>query len=201
MTVKQQHEKIVRFVFLSFLIAIVTVLQLFASSVTVFETSFSLVLIPIALGAIVLGPMAGGILGLLFGFIVLMAGITGTDFFTATLFQNAPFITSLLCLGKGTLAGIATGLMYKLVRKKSEFAAIVAAAATTPIVNTGLFAFGSLFLKKTLEANFQPDGVSFLYFLFIIIIGINFLVEFAVNLIFSPALVRVVTVIKKQFTK
>ena len=201
MTVKQQHEKIVRFVFLSFLIAIVTVLQLFASSVTVFETSFSLVLIPIALGAIVLGPMAGGILGLLFGFIVLMAGITGTDFFTATLFQNAPFITSLLCLGKGMLAGIATGLMYKLVRKKSEFAAIVAAAATTPIVNTGLFAFGSLFLKKTLEANFQPDGVSFLYFLFIIIIGINFLVEFAVNLILSPALVRVVTVIKKQFTE
>ena len=201
MTVKQQHEKIVRFVFLAFLIAIVTVLQLFASSVTVFETSFSLVLIPIALGAIVLGPMAGGILGLVFGFIVLMAGITGTDFFTATLFQNAPFITSLLCLGKGTLAGIATGLMYKLVRKKSEFAAIVAAAATTPIVNTGLFAVGSLFLKKTLEANFQPDGVSFLYFLFIIIIGINFLVEFAVNLIFSPALVRVVTVIRKQFTK
>ena len=201
MTVKQQHQKIVHFVFLAFLIAIVVVLQLFASAIPLGQTQFSLVLIPIALGAMILGPMAGGILGFIFGFIVLMAGITGTDFFTATLFQNAPFITSLLCLGKGTLAGIATGLVYKLIQKKSEFAAIIAAAATTPIVNTGLFAFGSLFLKKTLEANFQPDGVSFLYFIFIIIIGINFLVEFAVNLIFSPALVRVVAVIKKQFTK
>ncbi|MBO5790541.1 MAG: ECF transporter S component [Clostridia bacterium] len=201
MTVKEQHEKIVRLVFLAFLIAIVVVLQLFASAIPLGQTQFSLVLIPIALGAMILGPMAGGILGFVFGFIVLMAGITGTDFFTATLFQNAPFITSLLCLGKSTLAGVATGWVYKLLQGKNPFVATVCAAATTPIVNTGLFAFGSLFLKKVLEANFQPEGTSFLYFLFIIIIGINFLVEFGVNLVFSPALVRVVEVIKKQFSK
>lgn len=198
MTVKEQHVKVVRLVFFAFLLSLVVVLQLFSGAITIGITSFSLVLMPIALGAMVLGPLAGGVLGLAFGLIVLMCGITGTDTFTATLFQNAPVITALICIGKGTLAGVATGYVYRLLRTKNEKLATVLAAGTTPLVNTGLFAFGSIFVKDVLESKFQPEGVSFLYYLFIVIIGINFLVELGVNLVLSPALFRVIRVIEQE---
>ena len=65
-------------------------------------------------------------------------------------------------------------------------------------LNTGIFAIGSLFLRGTLEANFVGEGVNIFYFLFVGLIGINFLVEFSVNMIAAAALCRVVRVVEKH---
>ena len=192
------REKTVRLVTLGFLIALVVVLQVWGSGIKVGQTSFSLVLIPIAVGAMLLGPSAGALLGFVFGLITLIAGITAVDPFTNILFQEAPVITSLICLGKGTAAGFGAGWAYRLVAKRNEFAAAFCAAAAAPLLNTGLFAFGSLFVRKILEQNFMPEGTSFFFFLFVGIIGVNFLVEFSVNMIVTPALHRIVKVAGKQ---
>lgn len=191
-------KKTLKMVQLAFLLALVIVLQLFGSSVKIGPTSFSLVLIPIAVGGILLGKGAGAFLGFVFGLITLIAGITGTDVFTQILFQDHPFLTSLVCLGKGAAAGFGAGAIYQLLKNKQKFVAVFSAAAVAPILNTGLFILGALLMSDTLSANFVADGSTVIYFLVIGCAGINFIVEFLVNLVVSPGLYQAVNAISKR---
>lgn len=187
---------------LAILLALVVVLQTALGSVKIGATSFSLVLIPIVLGGILYGAWAGAFLGFVFGFITLIYGITGADYFTMVLFQAQPVATTLLCILKGATAGFAAGALYKEISKKHEYAAVFTAAAAAPVVNTGLFIVGALcFFKNTLNANFVAQGSTLIYFLFIGCAGVNFLVEFAVNLIAAPSLYRVYHIINGKRKK
>ena len=196
-----KNKNISRMVQLAILLAVVVVLQCFLGSIRVGATSFSVVLVPIVVGAIILGPAAGAFLGFAFGLVVLIYGITGQDAFTNLLFQTHPVFTSIICLGKGAAAGWGAGMLYKLLEKISPFLASVAAAASAPVLNTGLFILGGLTLVRgTLEANLAAFGAdSVVVFLVIGCAGVNFLVEFLVNLVLSPAIYRIVTVVKHKF--
>ena len=198
---KTAKQRTLRLVQLAILLALVIVLQQFGSSIKVGPTSFSLVLIPIALGGMLLGPGAGAFLGLVFGVIVFLAGVTGQDVFTQILFQDHPFLTAVTCLGKGAAAGFGAGLVYKLIAKKNTVVAGFTAAAAAPILNTGLFILCALLMSDTLAANFVADGSTVIYFLVIGCAGINFIVEFLVNLLVSPALNMVVNVVTKELKK
>lgn len=196
-----KNKNISRMVQLAILLAVVVVLQCFLGSIRVGATSFSVVLVPIVVGSIILGPAAGAFLGFAFGLVVLIYGITGQDAFTNLLFQTHPVFTSIICLGKGAAAGWGAGMLYKLLEKISPFLASVAAAASAPVLNTGLFILGGLTLVRgTLEANLAAFGAdSVVVFLVIGCAGVNFLVEFLVNLVLSPAIYRIVTVVKHKF--
>ena len=184
--------------FLAVLVALVIVLQVWASAIPIGATRISLTLIPIVLGAMLLGPLAGAFLGALFGAIVVIAALTGADAFTLVLLQDHPVLTVLLCLVKGATAGLVAGLIYRALRGKSERAAAIVASLAAPVVNTGLFILGALLMSDTLSANFVADGETVLYFLVIGCAGINFLVEFAVNAVASPALYAVERVVEKS---
>ena len=180
------------------LLALVIVLQCFAGSIVIGTTSFSLVLIPIVLGGILLGPIAGGVLGFAFGLITLIYGVVGMDpLFTTPLFYASPFMTVLICLGKGTAAGVGAAWIYRLIARKNRHAAVFAAAAAAPILNTGLFILGALCISDVIAELFA-GGASVLYFLVIGCAGVNFLVEFAVNMILSPALWAVIRALERR---
>lgn len=198
-----KHQNISRMVQLAALLAIVIFLQCFMGSIVVGTTSFSVVLVPIVIGAILLGPGAGAFLGFAFGLVVLIMGISGRDQFTNLLFQAQPVFTVLICLGKGAAAGWAAGLIYRLLAKASPFWASALSAAAAPIVNTGLFILGGLTLVRgTLESNLGAFGAdNVVIFLVIGCAGVNFLVEFAVNLILSPAIYRIISVVKRKSSR
>lgn len=198
-----KSNNISRMVQLAVLLAVVIVLQCFLGSIVVGATSFSVVLVPIVIGAILLGPDAGAFLGFAFGLVVLIRGITGQDGFTNLLFVAQPLFTAVICLGKGAAAGWTAGLVYRLIAKASSFWASVAAAATAPVVNTGLFILGGLTLVRgTLEANLSAFGAdSVLMFLVIGCAGVNFLVEFGVNMVLSPAIYRIISVVKNRLAR
>ena len=198
-----RNNKISRMVQLAVLLGIVIFLQCFFAQIVVGTTSFSVVLVPIVVGAILLGPGAGALLGFAFGAVVLIYGIIGQDAFTNMLFVAQPAFTALICLGKGTAAGLLAGIAYRLIAKVNAFWASVAAAAIAPIANTGLFILGGLTLVRgTLEANLTTFGAdSVLIFLVVFCAGINFIVEFGVNMILSPAIYRIITVVKKSLTR
>lgn len=185
--------------FLAVLLALVIVLQLWGSAIKIGTTSLSLVLIPIVLGAVMIGSLAGAFLGFAFGLVVLIVGITGVDNFTFILFTDHPVLTSALCLVKGTAAGLVAGLLFRLIQGKNRYAAVITAALSAPIVNTGLFILGALLMSGTLSANFVSEGSSVIYFLVIGCAGVNFLIEFAVNLVASPAIYTVAEVVKRSF--
>lgn len=174
------------------LTAIVIVLQGLASSIRFGTFSITLVLVPIIVGAAVYGWKAGAWLGFVFGVMVLL---TDAGAFLAI---NVPG-TIITCILKGMLAGLAAGAVYRLIEPKSQTTAVVTAGVVCPVVNTGVFLIGCLlfFLKTVKEwgAGAGYDNVG-AYFLFGFV-GLNFVVELAINLVLSTAIVRILNIIKK----
>ena len=202
----KKHDSIVKMVQLAVLTAIVFVLQFTGTAIPLpfLGTKISLVLIPIALGAMVLGPMAGAWLGLVFGAVAyICGGVMGMDPFTLFLFQSNPVITALICFGKGGAAGFLAGVGYRLLKEKNGLLAAFVAAAVPPIVNTGLFLLGCLTILGTIEGfmEFAGIGGTAVYFLFIGCAGWNFIFEFLFNMVFAPSLERVTRVVEKRFGK
>ena len=181
--------------FFAVLTALVIALQLFASGIKIGTVTLNFSLLPIVLGAIILGPVYGGALGVISGLIVFFAGLTGADGFTFILIADHPVLTFLLCILKTGLAGVVSGLVYMALCKKHRFVALTAASGVVPVVNTGLFIVGALMMSGTLKANFVQDGESVMYFLVVICAGFNFLLEFIINVVLAPALKQVVRIV------
>lgn len=189
-------------------IAIVVIFQLFLGGITVSGVSFSLVLVPIVLGGAVLNESGGAILGLVFGLITLINGLTGTDPFTSFLLFNTGFkgtaVTAAVCIVKAVLAGFLSAYVFKILKGKSETLAIILAAAVAPIVNTGVFVLAMIFIlpNELSEAMNALSGINIgeigiVNFVILSLSGINFVVEFLVNIVLTPAVYPVTKLIKK----
>ena len=196
-----KNSKTTKLVELGIFVALVLAIQLLGGAVKVGPISISLVLIPIAVGGILLGPLCGAALGLAFGVATVIGGLTGADPFTATLLNSGAWgavFTTLLCLVKGTMAGFVSAFIYKLLAPKSKVAAVLLAAVAAPVVNTGLFILGALtVLNSLITQNFVGSGSNIIYFVFIGCAGVNFLIELAVNVIFTPAIRRILTAVRR----
>ena len=186
---------------LGILIALVIVLQLFASAIPMFGITLNFSLIPIAIAGILLGYLGGAIVGFFCGLVVFISmAVLGGEVFTATLFQAHPVILTIICIGKTTVAGLVSGLIFKFISKKSVFVAVCVSAVILPIVNTGIYMLGIVLMKDT-TATFLGMGASSAGVVFttvFAIIWLNFVLEMAVNLIFIPMIHRVIKAIKKS---
>ena len=124
-----KNQKIQRMVGIALLMAMIVVLQFVGGILTTASGfSISLVLIPIVLGAAVYGPSAGAVLGGAFGIVVFINCVTGTDVGGAMVFQASPILCFLVVMGKGTLAGLSSGLIYKLVSGYNKYVAMLLSA-------------------------------------------------------------------------
>ncbi|MCD8328781.1 MAG: ECF transporter S component [Ruminococcus sp.] len=179
---------------LGLLTAIVVVLQVLAVAIRpsgVFN--ISLVLVPIVVGAALYGWKAGTWLGFVFGVVVVLTDAS------AFLAVNIPG-TIITCLLKGMLAGLASGLIYLLIAKKSRFIAAVVAAIVCPIVNTGVFLLGCMiFFMDTINewaaaTGYENAGA----YMIIALVGVNFIIEMAVNIVLSSAIVKIVDIQTKK---
>ena len=179
-----------KLVLLALLTAIVFVLQLLAILARPLFPLFTitLVLIPIIIGAALIGVYAGAWLGLAFGFAVLLSGDAA-----AFLAINVPG-TILVVLFKGALAGLASGVVYSLIAKKGRTAAAIVSAAICPIVNTGIFVVGTyLFFLETIKEWGAGAGYeNATAYIFLGLVGINFLVELGINIVLCPVIVRLI---------
>ncbi len=175
-----------KLVLLAMLTAIVVVLQFIGAFIRFGPFSISLVLVPLVVGAALLGAYSGAWLGLVFGFVVLISGDA-----MAFLAIN-PVGAVVLVLLKGILAGAAAGLIYKLLAGFSRTFASLAAATICPLVNTGVFIIGVyIFFLDTItewgHAAGYGDAASFIIFG---MIGANFIVELGMNILLNPLIVR-----------
>ena len=170
---------------LALLTAITIILQLLSAYVRFGPFQIALALIPIVIGAALHGIGAGAWLGAVFGLVVLLNG-------DAALFYafSVPgtIVTVML---KGIAAGAAAGLIYRLLEKKNKTLAAIAAAVTVPMINTGMFVLGcyAFFLPLLRE---WAGGQNVSAFLFLTVIGGNFLFELATIALLSGVIVRVV---------
>ncbi len=101
--------------------------------------------VPVAVGAIILGPTAGAICGAAFGLTSVSVALTGGSAFSAALLQINPFGLLFTCLVPRILEGWLCGLIFQLVKKFSKNGAYIVASLACPLLNT-LFFMGSLVL-------------------------------------------------------
>lgn len=190
--------------YLGILAGLVIALQMLSGFMKIGATTFCLVLVPIILGGIILGVTAGAILGALFGVVVIIDALIGLDAFTLYLLNVRPAFTVILCIVKGVAAGVIPALVYKLIAKKNIYVGVFVAAVLAPICNTGVFAIGAFFIIQPVLDLFTSigvdyTGVSSAYLVFVVLIGVNFFVELAINLVLAPAVYTVNNVVSKKF--
>lgn len=189
--------------YFSVLTALTVVLQLIGNTVRIGVVTLNFSLIPIVLAAILLGTWYGTALGAITGLIILLhCGILGADGFTNVLFATDPVIISLVCVVKTAAAGAVSALLFKWISKFNGFAATVVASGIVPVINSGLFIIGMLLIVPSLRAaGFLAEGADAFAGIVIGFVGLNFVFEFALNIIVAPALYRVINVVDRSLFK
>ena len=185
---------------LAILVALVIVLQTVSNYVSVGVVKITLTLVPIVIGGILLGPKAGAILGGSFGLIVAFFVITGLDAWSHdSMFVYRPFVTIILCILKGTLAGFVPALIYKAMPKKHPVLSSFVAAVSAPLVNTAVFLAGVLLFYREKFTEWGSEQFANI-FLFLIIgfCGLNFIFEFTTSAVLSPAITTIVRAARKS---
>lgn len=187
-------EQITKLAITGILTALVIVLQLMGSFIKFGPFSVSLVLIPIIIGAALAGPYVSTWLGLVFGAVVLLSGDAAA--FMAISIPGT-IITVLL---KGMLCGLMAGLVFTVQKKMNTYLTVVFASIICPVTNTGIFLLGCrLFFYGAVSAWGAGAGFTNTFIYMIIgLVGLNFVFELVIDIIFCPAIVRVVNAIKKQ---
>lgn len=192
-----RNNNIIKMVQVSILMAIIVVLQLLSYVIKIGTFNLSLVLIPIVVGAVMFGPKTGAWLGFVFGAVVTACCVSGMDVGGAILWNANPFLTAAICLIKGTAAGWVAGLIATAFKSsRTPWVGIILAALAAPVVNTGLFLVGlSTCFYDVLVA--WAGGQEILYYIIFGLVGINFIIEFALNAILSPTVTAIVKALKK----
>jgi len=193
-----KNKKIEKMVGIALLMALVVVMQFLSGIIPpIGGFAISLVLIPIVLGAAIYGPGAGALLGATFGAVVYINCITGADPGGAMVFQANPALCFLVVMGKGVLAGTASGWIYRLLKEKNPYIAMLCAAIVCPVVNTGFFVASMFaFFIEVLSA--WAEGGDVVGYVLTGLIVANFVPELIINVGFSPAGQRILTVVKKN---
>ena len=141
------------------LLALVIVLQAVLGSVPIGAVTLNFTLIPIVLGGILFGSVAGAILGFACGIVVLIQVIIGIYPLYTTIWAGDPIVVTLTCIVKTTVAGYLGGLAYKMISKKQPIVALFVASAIVPVVNTSLFVIGCLCMTNSIYVEAGTQNV------------------------------------------
>ena len=198
-------KKVLKLAQLAILIALIFVMQyvgtLVSAPLAASGIELSFVLIPIVVGAFLLGPIEGAVLGLVFGIMTVVLTVMAPGGMTYILMESNPVMYVIVAIFKAVTAGLGSGLIYKgldkLFKGKLVYLRTLLASASAPIINTGIFLLGMvLFFSKTISEKWAGGQNVFLFIAGLI--WINFVIELGINIILTPAIIRIVEVVKKK---
>jgi len=186
-------DNVKRLTMIAMLAAVVVVLQAVGSVIKIGPFPINLALTPIIIGAALYGWKAGAILGTVLGVYIFCAGLW-IDGSMVAMVQYNFFAAFVLCLGKTAAAGALAGLVFRLIEKKNAFVATLTASIVTPITNTAIYALGMMsifngFLGEIAAENGSTNPISFL---FLAVIGVNFIIEFILNVSLATIITRII---------
>lgn len=141
----------------------------------------TLIVVPVAVGAVTLGPKAGAVLGGVFGITSFIQCFGMSPFGTVLLGIN-PVLTFLVCVPTRVLVGWLTGIIYRGLRKTKIPSGISVTVANLccPLLNTALF-MGTMVLcfyrTDYIQSFVSAMGVSNAFLFIIAFVGMNGLIE------------------------
>lgn len=183
---KSGKDQVRKLTLAAMLTAVVVVLALLGTAIKFGTFNVNLALVPIVIGAALLGVWYGAWFGFVNAMVILLSG------------DAAPFYavsvagTIVTVIAKGVLAGLVSGLVYRVLERFNKYAAVVAAALVCPFVNTGIFLIGCrVFFWETLALWSQGTGAKSTFsYAIVFLVGVNFLIEVGINVILAPVIAR-----------
>lgn len=161
----------------------------------------SFLTIPIAVGAIYLGPVAGLILGGVFGLLSLWDAMTGQSGMTVWFFNADPFNTILLCVGMRMLMGWITGLIFMGLKKidKTKTISYFVSALSAPLLNT-LFFMGYIILvfynTEYIQNLVAEKSIANPVMFVVVLVGVQGLIEAGAGCLIGGAVSKILSKIK-----
>ena len=153
--------------------------------------TITLMIIPVAVAAIVVGPAGGAIAGGVWGLCAFLRVIFGLSPFFALFLNINPIFLFILMLFPRILAGWISGLVYRgFLRLKNKTLAAMAGSISTPICNTILFVGTWILLFGRTELFVSTYGEA-VWGAVVTIVGINAPIEAAFGLLTGTAVSRV----------
>ena len=182
-----RRRRIVLLAQYAILTALVVVMQLLSNALSFGPVQFSLSLIPLVVGAILVGPLCSAYLGFVLGIVNLISSFANPVL--TYLFHSSPVLYVLTCVGKTVLAGLAAGLLFKVMKNRNEWVGVLLAAVAAPVVNTGVFfVMMVLFFQPAIAEACQLDSsVNVVSFVITGFITFNFFIELGLNVLLAPA--------------
>ncbi len=206
-TKKNAAPKLFKPVFAALLAALILLLTFTVGSLRFGPITITLNCLPLAVGAVFLGPVYGAILGLVFGLSSFFASFTSASLTTLLVGVN-PFLTFLMCVVPRVICGWVPGLIYKALPKDNEPKRIAGSAlccGLTTVLNTiGFLGLMWVFFRDAFVSNgdviakvgTKPTGNVFVFIF--ALATINAVIEIAVNLVLGTAICRTLAAVTKN---
>lgn len=183
---------------LALLVAIELVMKAVGlGSVPVGPLYMSFLTLPIAVGAITMGPAAGAVLGGVFGAVSFYDAVTGASAMTGALFQVSPVNTFILCVGMRVLMGVCVGLIFNAVKNfdKPGTWSYIVSAMSAPFLNTVFFMgwivlafYGCDYVQNLVSVKGAANPFMFV----VLLVGVQGVAEFLVSGILGGIVARAV---------
>ena len=165
---------------------------------TPWGVEITFMVIPVAVGSLILGPMAGAFLGLVFG-LTSFAQCFGASALGVIMLQENPLGTFVCCVVNRVLVGLIPGLLYGQFKRSSHLRGpgLALCCFLTPALNTLLYIAGNwmifhdtwLNVSVTTYGYTGGDGASLLFFM-LGLVAVNGLAEAASGLVLGTAVCK-----------
>ena len=166
-------------------------------SVPVGPLYMSFLTLPIAVGAITMGPAVGALLGGVFGLVSFYDAVTGASAMTGALFQVSPLYTFVLCVVMRVLMGWCCGLIFSALKNldKSRPWSYIVSAMSAPFLNTLFFMgwivaafYGCDYVQNLVSVKGAANPFMFV----VLLVGVQGVAEFLVSGILGGIVARAV---------
>ena len=170
-----------------------------------FGLEITLIVVPVAVGAVTLGPAAGLILGTVFG-VTSFIQCFGMSPFGAALLSINPVFTFIVCVPTRMLMGWLTGMIYQALKKGNVTKKIACplSCLLSPLFNT-LFFMGAIcilfYQTDYIQSLVTSLGASNVLVFVIAFVGINGLVEALASFIAGTAIAQALIVVMRRAAK
>ena len=192
-----------QFVELALLVAIILLMAFTPIGyIKTFGLEITLIVVPVAVGAVTMGPLAGAILGGVFGLTSFIQCFGMSAFGTVLLGIN-PIYTFIVCFVSRVLMGWLTGVIYQGLKKIQPIrkVSVVIANLIGPLLNT-LFFMGTLVLffynTEYIQGLAESMGASGALAFVVAFVGINGVIEALVCFVVGRAISKALQVVLKS---
>lgn len=195
---KTTSKKVTRLTTLAMLLAIELAMRaLGLGAVPVGPLNMSFLTLPIAMAAILCGPLEGLVLGAVFGLLSLYDAVSGRSAMTGAFFAVSPVHTVILCVGMRMLMGLCCAWVYRFCAKldKKRIWSFFVGAVSAPVLNT-LFFMGYIVLAfyncDYVQNLVSVKGAANPLMFVVLLVGVQGVAEFLVSGILGGIVARAV---------